>query len=176
MLPIQNFRVQNNDNPETRHENYLLPINYLCKNLFMTHVEISRVSHDFGFEGTDSAGHRVKMDSSPENGGHDFGIRPMQMLLMGLGGCSGIDIVSILKKQRQPVEGFRISIDGEREPGKEPSLWKRIHILFELKGNIDPEKAKRACALSIDKYCSVAATLMGAGCEIKWETQVVPAG
>jgi putative redox protein len=138
----------------------------------MVHVEVSRVNNDFGFEGKDAGGHTVKMDSSPESGGHNFGIRPMQMLLMGLGGCSGIDIISILKKQRQTVEEFRILIDGEREPGKDPTLWKYIKIIFELKGNIEPEKAKRACDLSIEKYCSVAATLMGAGCKIHWETKI----
>jgi putative redox protein len=138
----------------------------------MVHVEILRVNNDFGFEGKDATGHTVKMDSSPESGGHDFGIRPMQMLLMGLGGCSGIDVVSILKKQKQNLEGLRILIDGERETGKEPTLWKKIKISFEMKGPVDPEKAKRACALSIEKYCSVAATLMGAGCKITWELQV----
>jgi putative redox protein len=148
-------------------------MNYICKNLFMVHVEISRISGDYGFEGTDAAGHRVLMDTSKETGGADFGIRPMQMLLMGLGGCSGIDILSILKKQKQPVEGFRALIDGERESGKEPTLWKEVKIIFELKGNIDPEKARRACALSIDKYCSVAATLTGAGCSISWELKIV---
>ncbi|HXB28369.1 MAG TPA: OsmC family protein [Puia sp.] len=139
----------------------------------MFHVEVFRVNNDFGFEGKDASGHTVKMDSSPESGGHNFGIRPMQMLLMGLGGCSGIDIVSILKKQKQTVEEFRILIDGEREAGKDPTLWKYIKIIFELKGNIEPEKAKRACDLSIEKYCSVAATLMGAGCKIHWETKII---
>ena len=139
----------------------------------MFHVEVLRVNNDYGFEGKDASGHTVKMDSSPESGGHNFGIRPMQMLLMGLGGCSGIDIVSILKKQKQTVEEFRILIDGEREAGKDPTLWKYIKIIFELKGNIEPEKAKRACDLSIEKYCSVAATLMGAGCKIHWETKII---
>jgi putative redox protein len=148
-------------------------MNYLCKNLFMVHVEINRVSQDFGFEGKDAQGHTVNMDSSPESGGHNFGIRPMQMLLMGLGGCSGIDIISILKKQKQTVDGFKIHIDGQRETGKEPTLWKEVRIIFEFKGNIDPEKATRACALSVEKYCSVAATLMGAGCKIHWETQII---
>jgi putative redox protein len=138
----------------------------------MFHVEVFRVNNDYGFEGRDASGHTVKMDSSPESGGHNFGIRPMQMLLMGLGGCSGIDIISILKKQRQTVEEFRILIDGERQPGKDPTLWKYIKIIFEMKGNIEPEKAKRACDLSIEKYCSVAATLMGAGCKIHWETKI----
>jgi putative redox protein len=148
-------------------------MNYLCKNLFMVHVEITRVNNDYGFEGKDATGHTVRMDSSKETGGHDFGIRPMQMLLMGLGGCSGIDIVSILKKQKQTIKGFRILIDGKRQTGKDPTRWKEIRIIFELKGPVDPEKAKRACALSIEKYCSVADTLMGAGCNIQWETKVI---
>ncbi|MDR3714910.1 MAG: OsmC family protein [Puia sp.] len=139
----------------------------------MIKIEINRVDGDFGFEAKDSNGHTVHMDSSPETGGNNFGVRPMQMLLMGLGGCSGIDIVSILKKQRQPVDGFRISIEGEREPGKEPSLWQTVNILFELKGNIDPEKARKACELSINKYCSVAATLKEAGCKIQWDIRVI---
>jgi putative redox protein len=139
----------------------------------MVHVEILRVHDDFGFEGKDASGHTVKMDSSPETGGKNFGIRPMQMLLMGLGGCSGIDIVSILKKQKQTVDGLRILIDGERETGKDPTRWKYIKIIFELKGSIEPEKAQRACALSIEKYCSVADTLMGAGCKIDWEAKII---
>ena len=139
----------------------------------MIKIAIERVKGDFGFEAKDSGGHTVRMDSSPETGGVDFGVRPMQMLLMGLGGCSGIDIVSILKKQRQPVDGFRISIEGEREPGKEPSLWQTLRIVFELKGAIDPEKARKACELSINKYCSVAATLREARCKIQWDVRVV---
>jgi len=140
----------------------------------MIHIEVNRVHGDFGFEARDASGHIARLDSSSETGGEDFGIRPMQMLLMGLGGCSGIDIVSILKKQRQTVEDFRMLIDGEREPGKEPSLWANIHIIFQLKGLIDPDKAKKACELSMDKYCSVAATLKEARCKITWEVQVNP--
>ncbi len=139
----------------------------------MTQIELTRVNGDFGFEARDAAGHIARMDSSPETGGQDFGIRPMQMLLMGLGGCSGIDIVSILKKQRQTVEGFRMLIEGERQQGKEPSLWKSILIVFELKGPIDPDKAKKACELSMEKYCSVAATLKEAHCQIKWELRLI---
>jgi putative redox protein len=138
----------------------------------MINIELTRLHGDFGFEARDSNGHTVRLDSSPESGGENFGVRPMQILLMGLGGCSGIDIVSILKKQRQQVDGFNMFIEGEREPGKEPSLWKTVNIVFELKGNIDIEKAKRACELSIDKYCSVAATLKAAGCNIKWEVRI----
>ena len=139
----------------------------------MIQIEVNRVNGDFGFEAKDAYGHIARMDSSPETGGLEFGIRPMQMLLMGLGGCSGIDIVSILKKQRQTVEGFRMLIEGEREQGKEPSLWENINVIFELKGAIDPDKAKKACELSMDKYCSVAATLRKAGCKFRWEVRII---
>ena len=138
----------------------------------MITIDINRIEEDYGFEATDSYGNRVKMDSSPETGGHNFGFRPMQILLAGLGGCSGIDVVSILKKQRQTIESFSTHIEGERESGKEPSLWKQVKIIFDLKGHIDPDKAQRACDLSIEKYCSVAETLRKAGCNITWEVRV----
>ena len=138
----------------------------------MIKIELERVDGDYGFEAKDANGHTVRLDTSVEGGGTNFGVRPMQMLLMGLGGCSGIDIVSILKKQRQTIEGFSMKIEGEREAGKEPSIWKNVIIVFELTGNIDPDKAKRACELSMDKYCSVAETLRRAGGELKWEVRV----
>lgn len=139
----------------------------------MIKVELERVNGDFGFEARDANGHVVRLDTSPETGGTNFGVRPMQMLLMGLGGCSGIDIVSILKKQRQVIEGFQMKIEGEREAGADPSLWKRVTIVFELKGNIDLAKATRACELSMEKYCSVAETLRQAGCQINWDVRIV---
>lgn len=138
----------------------------------MVRIQLDRINGDFGFEAKDASGHTVRMDTSPETGGQDFGARPMQMLLMGLGGCSGIDIVSILNKQRQKVEAFHMTIEGDREKGKEPSLWEKVHIVFELKGEIDPDKARKACELSMEKYCSVAATLRAAGTDIAWEVKV----
>jgi putative redox protein len=140
----------------------------------MPKIELARVSGNYGFEATDENGHSVKMDTSPESGGHNFGVRPMQMLLMGLGGCSAIDVISILKKQRQEVLDYRMVINGDREPGVEPSLWQNISIEFHLKGNIDQDKAKRAVELSIGKYCSVAATLEKAGAELNWEVFIHP--
>jgi len=138
----------------------------------MIKIELERVEGDYGFEAKDANGHTVRMDTSTDGGGTNFGVRPMQMLLMGLGGCSGIDIVSILKKQRQTIDGFNMKIEGEREAGKEPSIWKNVTIIFELTGNIDPDKARRACELSMDKYCSVAETLRRAGGELKWDVRV----
>ena len=140
----------------------------------MPKIELSRVSGDYGFEATDEYGHTVKMDSSPESGGLNYGVRPMQMLLMGLGGCSAIDVIAILRKQRQEVRDYKMVINGDREPNKEPSLWKEINIEFHLYGNIDPDKAQKAADLSIGKYCSVAATLENAGAEIKYKVFVHP--
>lgn len=141
----------------------------------MPTINLARVSGDYGFEANDEYGHTVKMDTSAESGGQNFGVRPMQMLLMGLGGCSAIDVISILKKQRQEVLDYRMKISGDREPGVEPSLWQNITIEFHLKGNIDEDKAKRAVELSIGKYCSVAATLEKAGAELNWQVIIHPA-
>jgi putative redox protein len=115
------------------------------------------------------------MDSSPESGGLNYGVRPMQTLLMSLAGCSAIDVISILKKQRQEIVDYKMTVSGEREAGKEPSLWKSIVVEFHLYGDIDPDKAARAVDLSINKYCSVSATLVKAGAEIKTQVFVHPA-
>ena len=140
----------------------------------MPKIELSRVSGDFGFDAKDENGHIVKMDSNPHGGGLDYGVRPMQLLLMGLGGCSAIDVISILKKQRQDVRDYKMVINGDRQAGVEPSLWKDVDIEFHLYGNIDPDKAQKAADLSVTKYCSVAATLVKAGAEIKYKVFVHP--
>lgn len=140
----------------------------------MSKIKLSRVKGDFGFEATDENGHTVKMDSSPESGGWDYGVRPMQMLLMGLGGCSAIDVITILKKQRQEIRDYKMVITGDREAGKEPSLWKEVTLEFHLYGNIDTDKAQKAVELSINKYCSVSATLSKAGANVKWQVFVHP--
>ena len=138
-------------------------------------IELSRLDNDFNFEATGENGNKILMDASPKIGGHDKGVSPMQTLLMGLAGCSAIDVISILKKQRQDVLDYKMTVSGEREKGKEPSLWQSINVEFHLYGDIDPDKASRAVDLSVNKYCSVAATLMGAGAEIKTQTFIHPA-
>ena len=141
----------------------------------MATINISRLSGDFGFEAKDENGHSILMDSSPESGGQNFGVRPMQVLLMGLGGCSAIDVITILKKQRQDVVDYKMVVKGEREPGKEPSLWKEVDLEFHIYGNVDQEKAEKAVELSVNKYCSVAATLKFAGADVRYEVFVHPA-
>ncbi|WP_343674414.1 OsmC family protein [Chitinophaga sp.] len=136
-------------------------------------ISLQRIDDAFNMEAVDEQGHKVLMDSSLENGGKNNGVRPMQMLLMGLGGCSAIDVAMILKKQRQELTDFKIEIDGEREKGKEPSIWENVHIIFHLSGtNLDQDKAARAVELSMTKYCSVAETLRRAGGNLTWETKV----
>ena len=138
----------------------------------MIRVEVERVGTASGFNARDAHGHTIPMDTSPDTGGKNYGARPMQLVLMSLGGCSGIDIISIFNKQRVVVQSLLMKIEGEREPDKVPSLWKTIHVVFELKGDIEPGVAKRACELSIDKYCSVAETLRRAGAKISWKVLV----
>jgi putative redox protein len=137
-------------------------------------IELKRLDDAFHFEAKSETGNIAFMDAGENIGGHNKGVRPMQMLLMGLGGCSAIDIVMILKKQKQVIESFEISIDGEREQGKEPSLWKTIEVHFKLKGQIDKEKAERAVQLSMEKYCSVSKTLEIAGAKITYKVSVSP--
>ncbi len=138
----------------------------------MPTIYLERVSGDYGFVTTDEYGNEVKQDSSPEIGGNNFGARPMQLLLSALAGCSGIDVVLILKKQRQILTGFKIVVQGEREKGKEPSLWKEIKIHFKFYGEVEEEKALKAVELSINKYCSVAETLRLAGATIETTVSV----
>ncbi|HVX28582.1 MAG TPA: OsmC family protein [Parafilimonas sp.] len=139
----------------------------------MYRVELTRVHGDYGFEVKDAYGKSVNIDNSPEHGGDNFGVRPMQMLLMALAGCSGMDVISILKKQRQNVTGYKTIVHGEREAGVEPSVWKFIELEFIIEGQVDEDKAKRAVELSINKYCSVAETLRKAGATIQWSVKVV---
>ena len=87
------------------------------------------------------------------------GVSPMELLLMGVAGCSSIDIISILKKQKQNFEDLIIDVVGDRENGELPALFKKIHANVRFIGNLDPQKAFRACELSFTKYCSVSKTL-----------------
>jgi putative redox protein len=123
------------------------------------HIDIRRLEAPFHFEARNESGNTIDFDASPEIGGQNKGVRPMQALLMALGGCSGIDVVSILQKQKQQLTGFRIAIDGERQKAVEPSLFETIHLIYYLEGDLEPAKAKRAVELSMEKYCSVSKTL-----------------
>jgi putative redox protein len=113
------------------------------------------------FVGEADSGHAIVMDGPPEVGGKNTGLRPMELLLIGLGGCSGMDIVSILKKKKQNISGLEIIVNGNKAESY-PQKFDGINIEFVIKGkNISEEAVKRAVQLSMDKYCSVKATLEG---------------
>ncbi|MFN8343874.1 MAG: OsmC family protein [Spirosomataceae bacterium] len=122
-------------------------------------VELVRVDGGFHFEASGSSEVKVHTDASPNIGGQNAGVRPMELLLMGLGSCSAIDVVLILKKQRQEVLDFRISIEGERvkEDNSERSPFRKVHMHYFFKGNLDVAKVERAVKLSMEKYCSATA-------------------
>ncbi len=98
------------------------------------------------------------MDASPAIGGSGKGPRPMELLLMGMGGCTGIDVVSMLKKQRQELQDFDMEIEATRAD-KPPRVFTNIHIRYLLTGDLDPEKVRRAIELSKEKYCSASIML-----------------
>ena len=122
-------------------------------------VTLNRVNDNFHFELKNERGHVVNVDSRPEFGGNDMGPSPMELVLMGVAGCSAIDMISILKKQRQEITSFKAEVDGERVQVGEAKPFKDIYVVFSLEGNINEDKAAKAAQLSFDKYCSVSKTL-----------------
>jgi putative redox protein len=122
-------------------------------------IELNRLNDAYWLEATNEDGAKLNIDASPEIGGLNKGMRPMQMLLAAMGGCSSIDIISILKKQKQDLKDIKITVTGDREKDAVPSLFTEVHAHFKLYGNLDEDKVKKAVSLSVDKYCSVAKTL-----------------
>lgn len=118
-------------------------------------INLKRINENFKMEATNENGNSIIMDGSESIGGENLGARPMQVVLMALAGCTSIDVLSVLRKKRQAVDDFEIEVTAEREEDKVPSLFTNIHVKYKLKGDLDPEKVKRAIQLSEDKYCSV---------------------
>ena len=111
------------------------------------------------FEGVSGSGHRVTMDVAPEVGGRNLGLRPMEMVLLGLGGCTAIDVLHMLRKGRQPITDMRVELNAERADDV-PKVFTRIHLHFVLTGaGLDPHKIERAINLSASKYCSASMML-----------------
>jgi len=122
-------------------------------------IHLHRLDDAFHFLATNAAGNTIHLDTGPEEGGSGQGVGPMQNVIMSLGGCSSIDIVSILKKGRQDIQDFDIEIDYERAEDEVPSLFTRIHVHYLFTGDLDADKVRRAVDLSLTKYCSVAKIL-----------------
>lgn len=111
------------------------------------------------FTATTESGHHIDTDGSPAIGGQNKGARPMEMMLVSLGGCSAIDVISMLEKMRQAVSGCRIEIEAQRVDDV-PAVFSDIHLFFCVTGkNLDPKKVGRAVSLSAEKYCSVSRML-----------------
>jgi putative redox protein len=111
------------------------------------------------FVGESASGHSVVMDGAPDAGGRNLGVRPMEMLLLGLGGCTAFDVVSILEKSRQQISGCEVEIEAERAD-EIPKVFTRIHIHFIVSGReLDETKVSKAVSLSADKYCSASRML-----------------
>ena len=122
-------------------------------------VELIRVDNAFHFEAKGRSGNPVQIDAAENIGGTNSGSRPMELLLMGLGGCTAIDVILILKKQRQQIDNLKINVSGEREKveGTEMTPFRKINIHFNFEGEVSPEKAQKAIQLSMEKYCSATA-------------------
>lgn len=113
---------------------------------------------EMSFLGTTESGHAVLMDGPPDAGGRNLGPRPMEMLLLGAGGCTSFDVMSILKKGRHAVSGCEVQIDAERA-ATDPKVFTKIHLHFVVSGKaVKPEAVERALKLSAEKFCS--ATIM----------------
>ena len=111
------------------------------------------------FSGVSGSGHSVVMDGSPDFGGQNRGMRPMEMLLLGLGGCSAFDVVHILRKGRQDVAGCTVEIEARRAES-DPKVFTRIHLHFLVRGReLSEARVKRAIELSAQKYCSASIML-----------------
>ena len=122
-------------------------------------VILNRVNQDYLFEVTNDNGHKVLLDNKSKKEGKVEGVSPMELLLMALAGCSSIDIITILNKQKINPTDVKMDVEGDRIPGLVPSLFNKIKVNVRLEGEISPEKAKRAVSLSFNKYCSVAKTI-----------------
>ncbi len=123
-------------------------------------VSLKRVDDTFHFVGANDQGIEVHLDDASERpDGLGLGMSPMQLLLISLGGCSGVDLASILGKGRQPIESLSIDVSGVKPDGVAPSLYETIHITFRIEGRVDVSRVARAVDLSLGKYCSVAKTL-----------------
>ena len=127
---------------------------------------------DATFLGESASGHAVVMDGPPESGGRDLGIRPMEMILLGMGGCTAFDVVMILKKARQPVTDCVVEMEAERA-ASEPKVFTRIHVHFVVTGSgLSDKQVARAVELSAEKYCS-ASIMLGKAVDITHDYEIV---
>lgn len=125
------------------------------------------------FVGESGSGHAVVMDGPADHGGRNMGVRPMEMILLGLGGCASFDVISILKKARQQVVDCRALLEAERADAV-PSPFTKIHLRFVVSGHdLKETQVERAVKLSAEKYCSASIMLEAAGVAISHSYEIV---
>jgi putative redox protein len=123
------------------------------------------------FLGESGSGHAVVMDGAPESGGRNIGVRPMEMLLLGLGGCTAFDVVHILEKSREKVTGCEVALEAERAT-EDPKVFTKVKLIYTLRGTgLKPASVERAINLSAEKYCS-ASIMFGKTAEIEHEWKI----
>lgn len=128
------------------------------------------------FVGESGSGHALVMDGPPDHGGRNMGVRPMEMLLLGVGGCSSFDVVDILKKSRQDVTHCETLLEAERAD-EVPAVFTKVHLHFRVSGiGLKDSIVKRAVALSAEKYCSASIMLGRGGVEITHSYEIVESG
>lgn len=110
------------------------------------------------FDATTTTGHQIVMDASKEGGGDDRGPKPIELLLTGLAGCTGMDVLAILRNKKEPIEGLEVYVEGERA-ATHPMVYTDIDVVYRVYGDVKQEAVERAIQLSVDKYCGVGATL-----------------
>ncbi len=126
---------------------------------------------DFTMVGESGSGHALVMDGPPEHGGRGLGVRPMEMLLLGMGGCTEFDVLHILKKARQRVTDCVVELEAERAQ-EDPKVFTRIHVHFIISGpDLSEKHVDRAVSLSAEKYCS-ASIMLGATAEITHDYEI----
>lgn len=125
------------------------------------------------FTASDEFDHKVSMDLALEAGGDDQGFRPMPMVLVGLGGCMGVDVKMILEKMKQNITALELDIKGELDESTTPRIYKKISIVFSISGeNLEQDKIERAIALAEEKYCNVSAMLSRI-CELEYKAVII---
>ena len=125
------------------------------------------------FLGESGSGHSVVMDGPPDHGGRNMGVRPMEMILLGLGGCASFDVMSILKKARQNVRDCHVEIQAERADAI-PAVFTKIRLAFVVSGNhLKESHVQRAVSMSAEKYCSASIMLEAAGVEVSHSYEIV---
>jgi putative redox protein len=117
-------------------------------------IELERINDAVYLEARNESGNTIYMDGSPDIGGQGLGVRPMEVVLMALAGCTSMDMLSMLEKMRETVQSYKVVVNADRAD-EDPKVFTRIHVHYILQGNLNEKNVERAIRLSMDKYCSV---------------------